>query len=261
MLAWGQALRLALATLAQWGACVGGIKIGLPAGAGFALGCALGLWHLRPGSTAAWSVKALRTGLFPLSYCVLWASHGAPPWIWGAMALAGAAVFPRLDKMSAPLWRSPVEVSTSLGVALAQLGAQPKKALDPGCGMGDGMAALSAAMPKAVVRGIEAAWLPWLVARWRFGEAVSRADMWGESWSGFDLVYLFLRPEAMERARKKLSMELGGDALVASLDFEFEACRCVDEREARPGRILRIYRVSDLGGGILLGGGEREEEA
>lgn len=258
MLAWRSALGLALSTLAQWAACAGAVLAGLPATAGFALGCALGVAHLRAGSGAAWSVKTLRSGLFPLSYCALWATQEAPSWIWGAMALAGALTFPRLDKASAPLWRSPAGVSTSLGVALAGLEARPSRALDPGCGMGDGMAALRAALPRAEVVGIEAAWLPWMVARWRFGKAARMADMWSESWRGFDLVYLFLRPEAMEQARAKLALELEGEALVASLDFEFESRGCVDEREAAPGRVLRIYRVCDLRDAQTQLGGEAE---
>ena len=63
----------------------------------------------------------------------------------------------------------------------------------------------------------------------------------------------------MGRARVKLVMEMDGDALVASLDFEFEDCRCVDEREALPGRVLRIYRASDLMRVAAAGGAGGDE--
>jgi hypothetical protein len=246
MLSWYPAMRLAVATLAQWVVCIGAIRSGMPASAGFALGCALGLGHLRPGS-ASWTVKALRSGLFPISYCALWMSLSAPSWIWGAMAIGGAMVFPKLDRMSAPLWRSPAEVSTALGVALAHLEIDPTKVLDPGCGLGDGLTALRSALPRAEIEGIEAAWLPWLIARWRFGDTVERGDMWDKSWARYDMVYLFLRPEAMERARSKIFLEMYPDSIVASLDFEFDGVDCVDEREVKSGRILRLYKAKSLG--------------
>lgn len=245
MTTWRPVLLLALATLAQWVLCAAVVNAGYPVIAGFGVGCAAGLVHLRPGE-AAWNVKALRAGMFPLSYCALAASQSVPSWIWGILALVGLLIFPRFDRGSAPLWRSPPEVSTALGVALASLGERPARAFDAGCGLGDGVIALKAAMPWAKVGGVEAAWLPWAIARGRCGPGVERGDMWRSSWAGSDLVYLFLRPEAMNRAREKIIAEMKPSAIVASLDFEFEQAFCLDERDAKPGRALRLYRVADL---------------
>jgi hypothetical protein len=50
----------------------------------------------------------------------------------------------------------------------------------------------------------------------------------------------------MAQARRKLLAELPREALVASMDFEFERVQPLDLREVRTGRWLRVYRVGDL---------------
>ena len=48
---------------------------------------------------------------------------------------------------------------------------------------------------------------------------VRRADIWAADWSGYDLVYLFQRPESMPRAAAKAARELRPGAWLASLEF------------------------------------------
>ena len=49
--------------------------------------------------------------------------------------------------------------------------------------------------------------------------------MWSADWSGFDLVYVFQRPESMERVLAKASRELRPGAWLASLEFEADSRR------------------------------------
>jgi hypothetical protein len=195
--------------------------------------------------------------MFPASYCALWLASDVPGWAWGVCFGLGWLVFPRMDTGSAPLWRSPKEIGVSLGLALASEQWATKTALDAGCGLGDGVLALRTALPAARVDGVESAWIPWLMARSRCGAGIDRADMWNVSWSGYGLVYLFLRPEAMERAKNKCAMELDGGALVASLDFEFEGVGPWLALEPKEGRILRLYKVEAL---RMATGLERESD-
>jgi hypothetical protein len=78
--------------------------------------------------------------------------------------------------------------------------------------------------------------LAWICA-WRCSFArVRRADIWSADWSGFHMVYLFQRPESMERAARKATLELARGAWLVSLEFEVPSChpqavfRCPDGR-------------------------------
>ena len=62
---------------------------------------------------------------------------------------------------------------------------------------------------------------PPLAARLRCPYArVRRADLWRGRWSGYDLVYLFQRPESMPRALAKACAEMARGSWVVSLEFE-----------------------------------------
>jgi SAM-dependent methyltransferase len=100
-------------------------------------------------------------------------------------------------------------------------GATAPQVLDAGCGMGDALIELHAAYPQARVHGIEWSWLWRAVAALRCPWArVRQGDMWAQSWAGFDLVYLFQRPETMPRAIDKAWREMRPGSWLVSLEFE-----------------------------------------
>ena len=75
------------------------------------------------------------------------------------------------------------------------------RVLDAGCGLGHGLQALRHAYPKAQFYGIEwSATLRWLCALRLPWARISRGDIWLADWSGYQMVYLFQRPESMARA-------------------------------------------------------------
>jgi trans-aconitate methyltransferase len=93
--------------------------------------------------------------------------------------------------------------------------------LDAGCGLGHGLQALRQAYPLAELHGIEQSWpLRWLCARRCPWAKVEQGDIWRADWSGYDLVYLFQRPESMPRAVAKARAELKPGAWLVSLEFE-----------------------------------------
>ena len=52
---------------------------------------------------------------------------------------------------------------------------------------------------------------PWAQVHW--------GDMWRADWSGYQLVYLFQRPESMARAAAKAQAEMAPGAWLVSLEF------------------------------------------
>lgn len=178
---------------------------------------------------------------FPLSAALAGLAADWPSWAW-LLALAPLAVlYPVRAWRDAPWFPTPAGALSGLDTLIVP---PPQRALDAGCGLGDGLHALHRLWPQARLGGLE--WsrpLAWLAARRCRFAAVQRADMWAADWSGHDLVYVFQRPESMARAWAKAEAELAPGAWLVSLEFAVpdrapEACRQV------PGqRPVWLYRV------------------
>ncbi|KAA9152087.1 class I SAM-dependent methyltransferase, partial [Delftia sp. BR1] len=102
--------------------------------------------------------------------------------------------------------------------------------------------------PQARLNGMEWSWpLRWLCALRCPWARVRRADIWLADWSGYQMVYLFQRPESMGRAAVKAATELPEGAWLVSLDFALPGVEPSWQRQG-PGRhSLWVYRMP-LGG-------------
>jgi SAM-dependent methyltransferase len=180
---------------------------------------------------------------FPLSQLLLTQTHlSLPPLAWLGLVVLIALVYPLNAWSDAPLFPTPAKALTEMPLHI-QL---PERAaiLDAGCGLGDGLIALRSAYPKAQFFGLEMSWplrffcalrCPW--ARIRQG------NIWLESWSEFDVVYMFQRPETMPRAVEKAARELKPGAWLVSLEFEareLSAQALINTGETRP---VWMYRA------------------
>jgi hypothetical protein len=173
---------------------------------------------------------------FPLSALALGVAAGLPAVVWLLLLLPVLALYPLRAWRDAPLFPTPQGALAGLETLVGQ----PQRVHDAGCGLGHGLAALHRTWPTAELHGTE--WsrpLAWGAAwRCRFAR-VQRGDMWARSWSGFDLVYLFQRPESMARAWDKACRERPGGWL-ASLEFAVPGVVPVARLGARP---LWVYRI------------------
>lgn len=189
---------------------------------------------------ATGSRRAMVAAGFPL---LLLASGAAlPGWAWLLPLALLVAVYPLRAWRDAPLFPTPAGALDALPSQVAL--APGARVLDAGCGLGHGLRALHRAYPQARIEGVESSALLSLLARaaCRFA-AVRRADMWSASWSGFDLVYLFQRPETMPRAIAKADAEMAAGAWIASLQFEVPGRRADALLHTTDGRPLWLYRV------------------
>jgi SAM-dependent methyltransferase len=203
-----------------WGLCLALRSSAAPLWAVLALPTALGavLALLPVVANTPWR-RVFVAGGFPLSALALGQGSGLPAWAWLAPLGLLLLAYPVNAWRDAPVFPTP---RGALG-DLPQHAPLPAQAriLDAGCGLGDGLAELHRAYPTAELHGIEWSW-PWrLVCGLRCPWAsVRRADMWTADWSGYDLVYLFQRPESMPRAVDKARRELKPGAWLVSLEFE-----------------------------------------
>jgi hypothetical protein len=168
-----------------------------------------------------WWRRLAVTGGFPLSCLLLWGPSGLAaisPWLWlGALFLL-LLVYPLNAWRDAPLFPTP----RSALLRLPEVAALPPGArvLDAGCGLGDGLRALRAAYPAARIEGLEWSWpLRWACALRCPWARVRHGDIWRADWSGYQMVYLFQRPESMGRAAAKAAAELAEGCWLVSLDF------------------------------------------
>ena len=204
--------------------------------AGMAAGAACSL----VGSTP-WRRLFIALG-FPLSLAVSGLAGAMPAWGWLLPLALLALIYPINAWRDAPLFPTPVNALEGLA-QLAPLSAGAR-VLDAGCGLGDGLRELHREYPQAALDGLEWSWPLRFVCAWRCRFArVRRGDIWAADWSGFEMVYLFQRPESMARAADKATRELRAGAWLVSLEFDVPSLAATRVIECADGRRVWLYRV------------------
>lgn len=190
--------------------------------------------------TSAWRRMLIAAG-FPLSL-ILSGGVNVPGWAWLLPLCVCLLVYPLNAWRDAPLFPTPAHALRDLGEA-APL---PPGALvlDGGCGLGDGLQALAEVYPLAALHGVEWSWPLRAVCALRCPWArVRQGDLWRVDWRPYQMVYLFQRPESMERAAAKALAELQPGAWLASLEFEARALEPSGRLQTPDGRALWLYRA------------------
>lgn len=232
-----------LPALLSWGLCWLALSLLLRAGLSttdaLAASTLLGVFLSLQGGS--WWRRLLIGFGFPLSL-LLAGGLTLPAWGWLLPLALLALIYPLNAWRDAPLFPTPVNALNELpGVAPLEPGA---RVLDAGCGLGHGLDALRQAYPLAELHGIEWSWpLRWLCARRCPWARVERGDIWKADWSGYDLVYLFQRPESMPRAIEKARAELKPGAWLVSLEFEALGLTAVAKLEGTQGKPVWVYRT------------------
>ena len=101
--------------------------------------------------------------------------------------------------------------------------AHPSRIIDLGCGLGSVVTAIKRARPDCECYGVELAWLPYLVSRWRAAASgchVERRDLMAVDLSGYDVVYAFLSPAPMPALWAKARREMRPGSRFVSLAFD-----------------------------------------
>jgi len=214
-------------------------RLHLPAAWALVLACALGTVASVLGGT--WWRRGLIAAGFPLSLALTGAAS-LPAWAWLVPLALLLLVYPLNAWRDAPLFPTPPDALNDLpdGAPL-EPGA---RVLDAGCGLGDGLIALRQAYPLAELEGLE--WsrpLRWLCARRCPWARVRRGDIWQADWGGYQLVYLFQRPESMARAFAKAQGELAPGAWLVSLEFAVPGVPPHAQLQAPGGKPVWVYRM------------------
>jgi hypothetical protein len=194
-------------------------------------------------TTAATPWRRVFTGAgFPLSFLASGAAGNLPAWAWLAALLALVLIYPVSAWRDAPVFPTPRGALAGLAREVALR--DDATILDAGCGLGDALLELHREYPRARLIGLERSWpLRVLCAvRCRFAR-IRRADMWAADWSAHDMVYVFQRPESMQRAADKAAREMRPAAWLASLEFEIESLGPARVFTCADGRPLWLYRL------------------
>ena len=221
---------------------LGLLASGLSAPLALAAASALGVGFSLLAGT--WWRRAIVGVGFPLSMALMALSGMAslPPWTWLLPLGLLLLIYPLNAWRDAPLFPTPAHALCDLAdQAPLQEGAL---VLDAGCGLGDGLMALREAYPMARLHGLEWSWPLRVVSAWRCPWArIRQGDIWRADWRGYDLVYLFQRPESMPRAVTKAQAELKAGAWLASLEFEAIALRAQSSLRCPDGRTVWMYHA------------------
>jgi SAM-dependent methyltransferase len=236
-----------LPAVLTWGAAWAIFKLLVGQGAtidvALGLACALGVVSSVWGNT--WWRRLLIAGGFPLSLALTFPTLGlaaVPPWVWLVPLLLLLLVYPLNAWRDAPLFPTPEQALDDLPLH-APL-ADGARVLDAGCGLGHGLVALRRAYPQAVLSGLEWSWpLRGLCALRCPWAQVRQGDIWRADWSGYDMVYLFQRPESMARAAAKARAELRAGAWLVSLEFEATTLNPSAQFTAPGGKMVWLYQA------------------
>lgn len=200
-----------------------------------ALGTLASLW-----GTRWWRRVFIALG-FPLSLAASGAA-ALPPWAWLIPLALLLLVYPLNAWRDAPLFPTPLRALD--GLAAAAPLAAGARVLDAGCGLGHGLRALRRAYPQAQWHGTEWSWPLALLCRLRCPWArVRRGDIWAEPWGGYQLVYLFQRPESMERAAAKAGAEMAVGSWLVSLGFPVPGAEPAALLPPTAGHPVWVYRL------------------
>ena len=188
-----------------------------------------------------WWRRGLIAAGFPLSLLATGAA-ALPAWAWLLPLALLWLVYPLNAWRDAPLFPTPRRALDGLS-AVAALAPQAR-VLDAGCGLGDGLVALRRAYPKASIEGVEWSRMLRLLCALRCPWArVHRGDMWRADWSGYQLVYLFQRPESMGRASTKAINEMARGSWLVSLEFALPAATACAQIPLEGGRTVWVYQM------------------
>lgn len=191
-----------------------------------------------------WWRRVLLALGFPLSFMVLLASAGSlSAWAWLLPLAVLLLIYPLNAWRDAPLFPTPAGALDGLAPML-DLPAQPR-ILDAGCGLGAGLRALRRAWPQARLHGVEWSWLlRWACALRCPWAKVRQGNMWTFDWRGYDVIYLFQRPESMSRALVKAMTELPEGAWLVSLNFPLpDEVTPTHSHRLPDGRSVYAYRA------------------
>lgn len=230
-----------LTWLLAWGVFLGLLSVQASGLLAFGLAVVVSAWAASSGGTR-WRRVFMALG-FPLSLLASGlVAATLPGWAWLLPLALLLALYPASTWRDAPLFPTPRRALQ--GLALAAPLPPGAKLVDAGCGLGAGLRELHSAYPQAELHGLEWSWPLTLACalRCRFAR-VRRADIWAVDWSGYDLVYLFQRPESMPRAMAKASDELKPGAWVVSLEFEAVDFKPVARLQNVAGKPVWLYQA------------------
>lgn len=232
--------------VAAWLAASASAAAGAPALAALAVGIAvgaLGAWRQHGGWRRAIVFAGYPVLALGLALAAAWQLS---PWWWTLPLLLLLLVYPVRAWRDAPVFStSPASIAgLSAAVPLQRQDGQAPAILDGGCGTGAALRALAAEYPHARLVGIErSALLAALCAITARPARVRCGDFWAEDWSAYDMVYLFQRPETMDRAADKAGRELRPGAWLVSLEFPALGLRPHAQLQPRGGRTVWVYRA------------------
>jgi SAM-dependent methyltransferase len=248
-------MRWPLPALLTWAAAWLAYRAGLALGLGWMVCGLLALAVSALGATFAttrWRSAFIVLG-FPLSWVLMalsgrataaWATPALNgwAWLWLVPLLALLVLYPRRAWRDAPLFPTPEGALQGL---VPQLSGRPlQTVLDAGCGLGAGLREWRRVLPEAHLTGWEWSWPLRILCALRCPWAtVRRCDIWAQPWQGFDVVYLFQRPESMARAFEKAHAELAPGAWLVSLEFPVPGRKPDAQLQNHAGKPVWAYRM------------------
>jgi SAM-dependent methyltransferase len=151
-------------------------------------------------------------------------------WYLGALLLSWM-IFGGVLRNRVPLYLSNAQALK----ILADQVPEGARFIDLGAGTGTVLAWFVRYRPDVCVNGIELAWIPWLIGRFRLARSKAKwqhGDVFAVDLATYDVVYAYLSPEPMTQLWEKVINEMRPGSLLISNSFDIPS--------APPARVLDI---------------------
>lgn len=204
-------------------------------------------WLLAGWLTIAWVLS------WPLGRLWQWVSVAIPLVVYSWFSLAISPLWALVIAVllwlvyrngaggQVPFYRASDDVIAALRLWLdEQATAQtPLTFADMGCGDGRVLCGLADHPNLKRLQGYETAWLPYLLAQLRASMfqpssksklQIDRQNFWQVSWSGFELIYVYLSPAVMNQVAEKAGLELANQAWLVSYEFPIDEPVCAEHQ-------------------------------
>lgn len=177
-----------------------------------------------------WAINAI---FWPL--VILAQRSGIPPWAWLMAFAVTYIVFGQVYRTRVPLFLSSLQSLEKLETVLPRH--DRLRFVDLGAGDGRVLAFLAPRHWQWQFVGVERAFLPWVMARFRThrmqNARMRRHDLWSTSLADADVVYTFLSPAPMKELWEKAQREMKPGSVLISNSFAIP--------DVSPDAVVEVY--------------------
>ena len=178
---------------------------------------------------------------FPISSLLLQINQNPNTILWFTLLIILVIIYPPISWRDAPLYPTPKDSLIGLNKVLNLK--SDDKILDFGSGAGHGIKAIQSEWANNHIFGVENSSLLFLYTKIKYPQSkIIFKDMWDIDLSQFNVLYVFQRPDTMNKIWEKAKKEMPKNSFIISLSFPIQNASPIYQKKLTNHNIY-IYRI------------------